>query len=98
MENKLEMSFIAFVLVCLLFGYIGWYYGSKTEKEKCLSNFDTGSSSNGTDPTTITNNGGNNGSNVVVCDDNTIYGCTDPNAINYYGGAAADDGSCVYSV
>jgi hypothetical protein len=97
MENKLEMSFIAFVLVCLLFGYIGWYYGSKTEKEKCLSNAN-GSSSNGTDPTTITNNGGNNGSNVVVSNDNTIYGCTDATAINYYAGAAADDGSCIYNV
>ena len=26
----------------------------------------------------------------------TIYGCTDPAAINYYAGATVDDGSCVY--
>ena len=26
-----------------------------------------------------------------------IFGCTDPNAINYYSGATFDDGSCLYA-
>jgi len=25
-----------------------------------------------------------------------VYGCTDPNALNYYAGATEDDGSCIY--
>jgi Secretion system C-terminal sorting domain len=27
----------------------------------------------------------------------TLYGCTDPEAINYYDGANVDDGSCIYN-
>ncbi len=34
----------------------------------------------------------------IDIDENTpIYGCTDPNATNYYAGATVDDGSCAYS-
>ena len=96
MENKLEMSFIMFALICLLFGFIGWYYG---QKRGCVDYFYTNSGDpfDPNNPNVNTTNN-TNGSNVVLRDDNTIYGCTDPNAINYYGGAAADDGSCVYSV
>lgn len=31
-----------------------------------------------------------------ICDENEVEGCTDPNAINYNGGATDDDGSCAY--
>ena len=30
------------------------------------------------------------------CDPNAVYGCTDPNALNYDPNATEDDGSCEY--
>jgi hypothetical protein len=36
------------------------------------------------------------GQHTNPCQSSPVYGCTDPSALNYYGGANIDDGSCVY--